>query len=97
MADLSCLSFVLAADGDCCPRKFKPEADDSMWWSRRDAQCRAVAAALWHAPGFAHPAAAECLLLLAGDLSMLRMGRALVRHVPIPTERDLVQAAPCFL
>jgi hypothetical protein len=82
------ISFILAADGGA--RAFKPGADESMWWCRRDAHVRIAASALWSGEGMPHAGVDDCALLYA-DASLMRMqADAVVARCAVPTEAAVV-------
>ncbi|CAJ1379807.1 unnamed protein product [Effrenium voratum] len=86
------VSFLLFSDGRADPEEWRPNADESMWWGRRDALARIAAAALRPA---AQPeaASASCTVLLADDNSLLRIdGRLQAKSGTVPTEEDLVRS-----
>eukprot|EP00439_Symbiodinium_sp_Y106_P023130 s1079_g2.t2 len=92
------VSFLLFADGRADPEEWRPNADESMWWGRRDAVVRITAAALWPT---SEGGAAQCTVLLAGDNSLLSMDSRLKECAKFgnqgpgntaPTEQDLVRS-----
>lgn len=87
------VSFLLFSDGRADPEEWRPNADESMWWGRRDALCRISAAALWPGGEAVGGAVSELTVLLSDDLSLLRMDVRLKEAFPGGgTEQDFVRA-----
>lgn len=87
------LRVVLLASGSGADeQKYKPDRDDSQWWSRRDALVRCVAAFLFCSTN--QRKHRELVLWFEDDSSRLHMtydeSQSLISNCLIPTEREVI-------
>lgn len=89
------LSFVLLAEGSAKKATFRPEEDESQWWSRRDALVRCTALALWSFEGKQQQEkmVEEVTIIYPDDeLTVMRVDSSLTAKISVPCERALIRA-----
>ncbi len=56
------ISFVILADGPANAHSFRPNDDETQWWSRRDALVRIVNMACYHGRGIPNPTTKDLII-----------------------------------
>ena len=92
------LSFALLAEGSAQKSTWRPDEDETQWWSRRDALVRCTALALWSfqevTPTGNISTVDEVSLIYPDDeLTVMRVDSNLTSEIKVPCERALIR---CF-
>jgi len=89
------LSFSLLAEGSAKKSTWRPDEDETQWWSRRDALVRCTALALW---SFKDKTADKCveevsIIYPDDELTVMRVDASVTDEIKVPCEKALIR---CF-
>lgn len=88
------VSFILMADPPCNSSSWRPTADTSMWWSRRDSLCRISALSLYFSQSLPSTVCENTILVFnsdsSSDVSVMAMTNEIAISAQCPTEFHLV-------
>ena len=99
MSATTSVSFVLLADHPAAAKSWRPAADESMWWGRRDSLVRITALSMYVGPATASPVCNDVIFVFndgssTGDKAepavLALVNPALVKAAGVPTEFNLV-------